>query len=75
MILHKPGARRVSRKWSFQEKRLWKEGKGVNIRCVLRQKSGLLRPKGEQLAVSSTLGTSVQRHRYKEFFCNGIMDE
>lgn len=75
MILHKPGARRVSRKWSFQEKRHWKEEKGVNIRCVLRQKSGLLRPKGEQLAVSSTLGTSVQRHKVQRIFCNGIMDE
>ena len=37
-------------------------------------KSGLLGQKGEQLAVSSTLGTSVQR-QVQGIFCNGIMDK
>ena len=42
------------------------------MHCVLWGKSGLLGQKVKQLAMSSTLDTSVQRHRYKEFFVMGL---
>ena len=48
MILHKTGARRMSWKWSFQEKRLWTEARRGEHALCAQGKEWFTRAEGKQ---------------------------